>query len=836
MGTVVAMNTKGKRRRTWTAFTVPHFREYCSRLVFDDGEHRPPESWQLDFARDVFRRQPDGSPEFAEAWLIVPEGNGKALDVATRLPTLTGWTTMGDARVGDELLGSDGLPTRVTYASPVLLGRRCYEVTFSDGASIVADADHLWTVEAMSDLYRERTLTTEQLLDEGVETARGQRKWRVRTAAREAPAADLPVDPYVLGAWLGDGCRGSGRLVSMDEPVWDRVRAAGYELGRDSGGAGRAQVRVALGLVRDLRRAGVLGRKHVPEAYLLASRAQRLALLQGLMDTDGHVSAAGQATFSTISDDLADGVRRLAWSLGRPCHRRVKRAVVNGEPYSSHELVIACDQRHAVAALPRKAQRLKARGLTADHRRIVSIERVPSRPVRCVQVSAADSLYLAGDALVPTHNTTFIAELALYGADFSARPWIPVGASARDQARILYNQAKGFVKDTPGMEHRFQCFDGYREIRSRRNGGRGIVICPWDPDTNDGVIPYPYSILDELHRHPTLALYRLWHGKRRKRGSQTLAISTAGEPHSEFERTRERLRNKASKRTFKGAQLRAVGGHVLLHEYMVRNADGWQDMRQVAAANPLSTVTAKTLAEDFGSATLDIGDWKRLKCNVPSRSSKVAVSERDWELAQVGKDDPQEIPKGEAVSVGADFAWTLDTTAIVPLWIPEPGFRLLGPAKILIPPRDGTMLDAQEVKDAFRELHARNPIKVVVMDKTKAQDTAQWLAEEIGCDVHDRAQGNENHAEDYEVTTRGLRERWLRHTGDAGLREHVMHAIARKIGKDRYRFDRPSPSRSEAQQDERVIDALTAAGMVVAVTDAALGKPRPKPMIAVSKR
>jgi hypothetical protein len=166
--------------------------------------------------------------------------------------------------------------------------------------------------------------------------------------------------------------------------------------------------------------------------------------------------------------------------------------------------------------------------------------------------------------------------------------------------------------------------------------------------------------------------------------------------------------------------------------------------------------------------------------------------------------------------------------------MPSPELRLLGPPRVLTPPRDGTMLDPQEVKDAFDWFLTQYKVRRVVADKTKAQDTLLWLQNERGVDVVDWQQGLKNEIWEYERFMEALRggaspddrerrESWLKHTGDPELRRHVMNAIARKVPGDKRVFDRPSTSRNASKQDRRVIDALKAAAMVhcSAVMDAA---------------
>lgn len=409
-------------------------------------------------------------------------------------------------------------------------------------------------------------------------------------------------------------------------------------------------------------------------------------------------------------------------------------------------------------------------------------------------------------------KTTFIAQLALYGADFSPSPWIPIGASSAKQARIMFDQAEGFVRRTPGMGNRFRCFGGYKLIRSLANGGIGIEVFAHDPKTGDGVIPYPYAIVDELHRHDDLRLYTLWRGKLRKRNAQILTISTAGEPETPFENTREEIRQKATERKRKDSHLRATAPNLVYHEWMVPSDALCSDMEQVKAANPLSTITVETLAEDFASPTLDLGEWKRLKCNRPTRSVETAITDKEWDEAEVG----EEIPAGASIDIGVDVAFKWDTTAIVPLWRGRE-YRVLGDPAILVPPRDGSSLHPDAIKDAFLEMANHFQIETVVMDMHRAEDIAAWVEDTLGVTVIDHAQGqSRTHVLDYEAFMEGLRNGSVRHTGDDGLRAHVLNAIARRLPGGDYRFDRPSSVRGNARaQDRRVIDALTAAAMVV---------------------
>lgn len=447
--------------------------------------------------------------------------------------------------------------------------------------------------------------------------------------------------------------------------------------------------------------------------------------------------------------------------------------------------------------------------------------------------------------LVPEGNgkTTFVGELALYGADWAVRPWIPVGASSRDQAKTLYTQVKGFVEDTPGLARRFHCFDGYRAVRplDARTGkprpGRGIEITPWDPDTNDGVIPFPYFVCDELHRHPDMSLWRLWKGKGRKRGAVGIGISTAGTPGTEFEEARDRVREQCRRvrRAHGGSLYR--GHRMSMWEYRLEKPELATDPEAVAAVNPLSTVTAQMIAEDLESPTLDMGDFRRVKCNIPARSTFAAITDEEWANARI---DLDAIPEGERVDCGLDLGWKQDTTALEALWS-APGFKLLDEAQVMVPPRDGTSLHPDKVKEMLYTRLERNPIDALVMDTSSGEDIAAWAADELGLTVIDRPQSNDLAVLDYKNFMLGLRTNETvveQIKDDKGrvvatrehkplrivkrcplLTRHSMNAIGRRLPRGDTRFDRPTSSRgTPSKQDTRVIDALTAAGMVLTHT------------------
>lgn len=354
----------------------------------------------------------------------------KRLDVATPIPTPEGWTTMGALKVGDRVLDEEGRPCNVTYVSPVVGDRPCAKITFEDGSEIVADEGHLWA--ALPYARRQNWGNFARYRKKVGREHEGTTDWREYWDRAEIletkdllplpqgsaiptcrplnlPEADLPIDPYVLGAWLGDGFSHHGAIESADEEVIARIRGAGYEV-RERHRASASATYGIIGLQPQLRALGVLLNKHIPEIYLRASFDQRLALLQGLMDTDGCVMGAGKDSRVAIgltNERLALGVAELARTFGWKVRPRTYPTNLGGKPCRP-VTIMRWSADICPFTLPRKAERWLPRAAQASSstiRTIRSIEPVESVPTRCIAVDSPRHLYLAGEDFVPTHNT-----------------------------------------------------------------------------------------------------------------------------------------------------------------------------------------------------------------------------------------------------------------------------------------------------------------------------------------------------------------------------------------------------------------------------------------------
>lgn len=337
---------------------------------------------------------------------------GKALAIDTPIPTPRGWRVMGDLRVGDQVFDEHGQPTTVVAATKVMSDRTCREVVFSDGQSIVADLAHQWLTSTKSERSHGRPgrIRTTREIERSL---RAGKEWNHHTPVAEAaqyPAQDLPIDPYVLGIWLGDGT-----MTKAEVTV----------------GAGDEQ------MLRD---------KYVPEMYLRASVDQRLGLLQGLMDSDGYADDRGRCEFVSIRESISDAVVELAASLGLRPVKRKKRVTLHGIDRGP-AYQVKFTPHLPVFRLERKRRRLE-RGRFQRFRAVVDVRPVEPRPVRCIEVAAPSGLFLAGSTYIPTHNSS-LGRLGLL--THSTAGWIDPGFNGHVTLE-LSNVATLPIKLWPGMK------------------------------------------------------------------------------------------------------------------------------------------------------------------------------------------------------------------------------------------------------------------------------------------------------------------------------------------------------------------------------------------------
>ena len=489
------------------------------------------------------------------------------------IPVPGGWKELADIAVGDEVFDESGRVCRVTATFDVMPSE-AYRLTFSDGTTLDACAEHQWVTWTHSErqaflrspyedtsrfpadwpawrlkrlkggnnlraeVIREALelqgtgLSAREIgrhlgvsrnalaphLNAGRYVAREPKVYpdspgpQIRTTAEivktltcngaqqdrnhciplcdalDLPEIDLPVDPYVLGVWLGDGLSADGRVTIADDDAEDMlaILAAGgaplagisnrkegaacanYPIGCQPYARDPATGRMASNgsLQSALRPLGLLSNKHVPAIYLRTSAAQRLALLQGLMDTDGCWDR-GTVEFCATNQRLAHAVVELARSLGQKPVLSESRSKLYGKDCGPRWRVMWTPTVN-VFRLLRKARQFRADGpqmLRNHHRMIESAELIDPVPMRCLTVDSPHSMYLAGEGMIPTHNTKAGANWTLEMA--LSKAGIHVGVCAPTYEAVAVDLLRGRIGD-----HRRSAPQRHRDQRLQQEPAR----------------------------------------------------------------------------------------------------------------------------------------------------------------------------------------------------------------------------------------------------------------------------------------------------------------------------------------------------------------------------
>jgi hypothetical protein len=318
-----------------------------------------------------------------------------------------------------------GVPTAVVAVTPPMIGRPCREVLFSDGAHVIADASHQWvTVDKAGRRYGKSILkvrTTDEIartLQVGDEV---NHHVPLAGPVQYPTRADLPIEPYTLGAWLGDGTTTKAEVTAFDVEILEQISGDGFSV-RPVGYAANLYRIGGTGQTRDatngryerngslssrLRDLGLLGGKYVPAPYLEAGPTQRLALLQGLMDTDGFVDdVAGRCEFTSTNEDLADALVELAASLGFRPFKTVGRATLRGIDHGPKFRVKFTPDRPVFRVRRKLARQKPADARFHRFRAITNVREVESVPVRCIEVASPRGVFLVSRSFIPTHNSS----------------------------------------------------------------------------------------------------------------------------------------------------------------------------------------------------------------------------------------------------------------------------------------------------------------------------------------------------------------------------------------------------------------------------------------------
>lgn len=475
---------------------VGYSQEDIAKLMYD---------WNT-WARED-QRLPEGD-WFAWA-LISGRGAGKALALETPIPTPDGWKLMGEIAPGDEVFDESGRVCRVTATFDVM-PERAYRLRFSDGTHLDACSEHQWVTWTHAErkaylrspyershqfpeewpawrlrrkpglgkearVYEDspgpRIRNTQEIVDSLAYGKRGDLNHCIPTCLPlQLPEVELPVEPYLFGLWLGDGSSKAAEITVSDGDR-EELLGVGAQGGRRKEGADCATYSVGIKpQARDpwtgrmqgndsthsrLRALGVLRNKHIPAMYLRASAPQRLALLRGLMDSDGYCDPRKAVVeFCNTNRRLVEGFVELARSLGQKPVVGEGRSELYGVD-KGPKWRVTFRPTVQVFSLHRKAVRLRmgvSQSLRHHHRMIVGAEVIEAAPMRCLTVDSRHSMFLVGEGMIPTHNTRTGAETVktwVGGPDDPPIRVALIAESAADARDIMVSGESGILSISP---------------------------------------------------------------------------------------------------------------------------------------------------------------------------------------------------------------------------------------------------------------------------------------------------------------------------------------------------------------------------------------------------
>ena len=433
--------------------------------------------------------------------ISVPPQAGKGYPIDFPILTTKGWKNHGDLEVGDYVYNDKGEQVMVLGNQKPYM-HECVRVKFASGEEHIVTKEHLWKVLLEEENRRHRWEKHTRVRKEYILEA--QELMNILPKSRRSPAIamneplyndekELPIDPYVLGLWLGDGISANNLIVVGDSDLANELANIGdreeYSVIKREHNPSVSYIKLGKVVNREhkndykneftkrLANLGLKNNKHIPTEYLLASESQRWELLKGLMDTDGSVMKyRGTCEYCGVNKELCENVLTLLRSLGIKANLREGNATINGRFISKkYRVSFIPNKGQVIFGLKRKQDRIDNKGTKdrGDKFRyfITSIEPVGERLVSCISVEGG--MYLAGKGLIPTHNSTTLTEslpsyflgrnpnegviVCSYNADFAEK----FGDSNRQKLRKYGKDLFGVeISDSMDTKTKFM-FEGY---------------------------------------------------------------------------------------------------------------------------------------------------------------------------------------------------------------------------------------------------------------------------------------------------------------------------------------------------------------------------------------
>lgn len=736
--------------------------------------------WQEQIIRDLFGTvKKDGYRQFNYAYVEIPKKQGKQLSILTKIPTPSGFKTMGELQVGDEVFDEHGKPCRVVAKSELDYDEQAYRITFKDGTVIEAGANHQWAGERTAGGVRPCIMTTEEIRN--IKKDGNSYRFRIKVAeCAEYPEKELPIDPYLMGYWLGNGHSTKPEITVFTEDV-EEVTAKikpYHKISSMWDNVGNSKIM----RINDLK-AVLLKSYHdkvIPDEYLVASKEQRFRLLQGLMDSDGSISKVkGQAIYCSTEKALSESVSSLLWSLG------IKNAISTSKSTQRkdwnmpskicgreetgqicYEVKFTAFDDTAVAGLTRKLNnRVKRNKKTRSHYRYIDkIEPIENTGMQCIQVDSKSHQYLATENYVPTHNSELAAAMSLLltCGDGEERAEVYSCAADRQQASIVFEVAADMVRMCPALNRRCKIIDSKKRIIYLPTRSFYQVLSA-ESNTKHG-FNISGLIFDELHTQPNRKLYDVMtkgSGDARKQPLYFL-ITTAGTDinsicYEVHQKAKDIINGKKHDPTF----------YPVI--YGADEEDDWKDPKTWAKANPSLGITVdiekvRAACESAQETPAEENAFRQLRLNQWVKQSVRWMQMDKWDACGFPID--YEELKGRKCYGGLDLSQTTDITAFVlvfpPLdeddkyiilpyfWIPEECMELrvrrdhvpydLWHKQGYLETTEGNVIHYSYIESFIEKLGAIYNIKEIAFDRWQAVQTTQNL-EALGFTVVPFGQG-----------------------------------------------------------------------------------------------
>lgn len=362
----------------------------------------------------IYRNSDDGKFKLAgQIDLLIKDGDDiyiydyKGLPLDTLIPTRDGWTTIKNIKEGDKIFDKDGNITRVIHKSDIHYNP-CYKITFDNGEEIIADHEHRWLISFRrpDKSYENKVMTTEEIAKWLIEKPRTSYNIPKILNAKplNLPEKNLPIDPYVLGCWLGDGSKSCGVLTNVNPKIWEEIENRGYTIGDNLSDEHRAEMRTIYNIRGKLNDLRLLNNKFIPDLYMRASFQQRLDLLRGLMDTDGYYHESRKRfVMGTTQEWQARDLLKLVSTLGIKATIFEVDKKCNGKVFKGWDVCFSTNGlnpflvRNQDIEFPKKDKN--------SFRNIISVERVDTVATQCLEVDSPSHTFLFGESMIVTHNT-----------------------------------------------------------------------------------------------------------------------------------------------------------------------------------------------------------------------------------------------------------------------------------------------------------------------------------------------------------------------------------------------------------------------------------------------